>query len=131
MESQEYKREREVAEQLGVNPVNVCTVGSTLICGKGNDLDLLCLVPNDECLTKAGFAPDVDTQYESELHSWRRDGINIIAVQDRGFFLAEVAIAHGARVINSSMLDMNDREDRITFHSEIRNSVSVRLTAGL
>lgn len=113
----------QIASELGVAHANVCLVGSTLTCGKGNDVDLLCFVPSDECLIKAGFAPDTELRYESALHSWRRDGINIIATQDRGFFLSEIAIAYGAKLVRERSFDMTDRDDRIAFHSEVRLAV--------
>jgi len=128
-ETLEMKREREIAKELGVPAVNVCTVGSTLICGAGKDIDLLCLVPSDDCLIQAGFVDDVEGQYESPLHSWRRDNINVIAVSDRAFFMAEVAIAWGAKTMRNNPSDMNEREGRIEFHSAVRDAVSVRLAA--
>lgn len=126
-ETPAMKAEAQIAKELGIKPVNVCTVGSTLICGKGNDIDLLCLVPSDDCLINAGFSPDIEVKYESDLSSWRRDGINIIAVKDRGFFLAEIAIAYGAKTAGEFKFDMSKREDRIEFHSTVRNAVLVRL----
>lgn len=128
-ENEMMKREREIATELNVPIVNVCTVGSTLICGVGNDIDLLCLVPSDDCLFKAGFSKEIETEYESELHSWRRDGLNIIAVQDRGFFLAEVAIAHGAKACRDLSPDMDSRGGRIDFHSAVRDAVISRMGA--
>jgi hypothetical protein len=121
--------EIQIAKELGVPVQNVCTVGSTLICGKGNDTDLLCLVPSDDCLTKAGFSPDVDLQYESALHSWRRGDINIIAVNDRAFFLAEVAITYGAMAVRMVRYNMDDRADRVAFHTLIRGEVLRRIDA--
>lgn len=123
--------EAKIATELGVDPMNVCTVGSTLICGKGNDIDLLCLVPGDECLEKAGFSPDTKLRYESALHSWRRGEINIIAVHDRLFFMAEVAIAYGAKIANEMKPDLRNREDRVAFHSQVREAVMSRISAGV
>lgn len=123
--------EAKIAAELHVPSVNVCMVGSTLICGYGNDIDLLCLVPSDECLEKAGFKPDVERLYESALKSWRRDNINIIAVHDRAFFLTEVAIAYAAKVVHEIPLDMRHRHDRIAFHSQVRDIVLSRISAGV
>lgn len=124
------KIEVKIARELGIPLENVCTVGSTLICGKGNDVDLLCLVPSDACLLDAGFEPDVDVHYESALHSWRRGDINVIAVNDRAFFLAEVAIAHGAKAFRENPYDMTRREDRVAFHSIVRAEVTRRISPG-
>ena len=125
------KTESDLAAELGISPLNVCLVGSTLICGKGNDLDLLCLVPSDECLRKAGFEPDTKIKYESALRSWRRGNINIIAVNDRAFFLAEVAIAHAAKQVQNGMWNMRDRDDRVIFHSAVRDAVMGRMDANV
>ena len=125
------KVESDLAAELGIGPLNVCVVGSTLICGKGNDIDLLCLVPSDDCLRKAGFEPDTKIQYESALHSWRRGEINIIAVENKAFFLAEVAIAHAAKQVQISNLDMRDRDDRVIFHSAVRDAVMGRMDANV
>ena len=38
------KTESDLAAELGISPLNVCLVGSTLICGKGNYLYLFCFV---------------------------------------------------------------------------------------
>lgn len=118
--------EERVARDLGIPEQHVCTVGSTLICGKGNDVDLLCLVPSDDCLERAGFSPDAELRYESALHSWRRGEVNVIAVHDRAFFLAEVAIAHAAKAIREKTFDMRERDDRVSFHSIVRDAVLQR-----
>jgi len=115
--------ELKIARELGIDPVNVCTVGSTLICGKGNDLDLLCLIPSVECLLQAGFQVDREVHYDSPLRSWRRGDINIIAVFDRAFFLAEVAIAHAARTFHQFPYSMSRREQRVEFHGAVRRAV--------
>ncbi|QTG12424.1 hypothetical protein G6M86_03815 [Agrobacterium tumefaciens] len=121
--------ETQIAKELSVPVENVCTVGSTLICGKGNDIDFLCLVPSDEVLVRAGFQPDIEVEYESPLQSWRRGSINVIAVNDRAFFLSEVAIAYGAKALFDSRFDMRTREDRVRFHSVVRAEVLQRLSA--
>ena len=125
------KIESDLAAELGISPLNVCVVGSTLICGKGNDLDLLCLVPSDECLREAGFAPDTKIKYESALHSWRRGNTNIVAVENKAFFLAEVAIAHAAKQVQNGKWNMRDRDDRVIFHGAVRDAVMGRMDASV
>lgn len=119
-------KEQAIAKELGVDPSFVAVVGSTLICGKGNDVDFLCLVPSEDVVTQAGFQSDVEVQYESELHSYRRGETNIIATTSPEFFYTELAIAHAARLVNSRSFDMSNREDRVDFHSEIRAHVQSR-----
>lgn len=126
-ETPAMKAEAQIAKELGIDPMNVCTVGSTLICGKGNDIDLLCLVPSDAVLIAAGFSTDIEAEYESGLASWRKGDINIIAVTDPAFFFAEIAIAYGAKAAGETSFDMSDRNQRIAFHSQVRSSVLARL----
>ena len=116
-----------LAKELGIPSRHVCIVGSTLICGSGNDVDFLCLVPDESKLVSCGFAPDIEVQYESNLRSYRRDGQNVIATIEPNFFFAEVAIAHAARLIASDNFDMSNRDERIRFHSEVRNNVISRM----
>lgn len=130
-ETPSMKAEAQISKELGIDPVHVCTVGSTLICGKGNDIDLLCLVPSDDCLIAAGFSTDIEAEYESDLASWRRGNINIIAVRDRAFFLAEVAIAYGAQTAGKYKFDMTQRDERVAFHSRVRSAVLSRHVGGL
>lgn len=122
-----YAEEAKLANELGVPDRHVCIVGSTLICGKGNDIDYLCLVQSEERLGGCGFGPDIKGVYESDLRSYRRDGQNIIATTSQNFFFAEVAIAHAARLMASGRFDMSQREERIRFHSEIRTQVMSRM----
>lgn len=122
-----YEQESKLAKELGVPSWKVCTVGSTLICGTGNDVDFLCLVPSDDAVQGCGFEPDIDVSYESPLRSFRRDGVNVIATTDPRFFFAEIAIAHAAKAIAGEKFDMNNRDDRVRFHGEVRQHVLARL----
>jgi hypothetical protein len=120
--------EWKLAKELGIPSVHVCMVGSTLICGSGNDVDFLCLVPSMDNLEAYGFVPDVEVSYESPLQSFRREGVNVIATADPRFFFAELAIAHAARLVATDVIfDMRLREERIRFHGEIRQHVLARL----
>lgn len=119
--------EATLAKELGIPARLVCVVGSTLICGEGNDVDFLCLLPSEEILEQHGFAPDIDAQYESPLRSFRRQDQNVIAVTDAAFFFAEVAIAHAAQSVARDTYDMRDRDERVRFHSEIRFEVLRRM----
>lgn len=123
--------EASLARQLKIPERHVCVVGSTLICGKGNDIDYLCLVPNEKVVLDAGFILDAEVTYESELHSYRYNGENIIATTSEAFFYAELAIAHAARLLKegAATLDMSSRDDRIEFHQAIRAQVLARLRA--
>ena len=119
--------EAKIAKELKIAPWRVCLVGSTLIFGKGNDQDFLCLV-DEETVAALGFTPDAELSYESPLRSFRRGNLNIIATSEECFFFAEMAIAHAAKqVAASASLDMADREKRIEFHSEIRGYILARL----
>ena len=82
-------------------------------------------------MLKAGFEPDTKIKYESALRSWRRGNINIIAVNDRAFFLAEVAIAHAAKQVQNGLWNMRDRDDRVMFHCAIRDAVMRRTEASV
>lgn len=119
--------EEALAKELGIPARHVCVVGSTLICGEGNDVDFLCLVPSEDILKSHGFAPDIEANYESPLRSFRRQDQNVIAVTRPDFFYAEVAIAHAAQSVARDTYDMRDREERIRFHSEIRFEVLNRM----
>lgn len=126
-----YAQEEKLAQELGVSARHVCIVGSTLICGRGNDVDLLCLVPSEGKLTECGFNPDIEGEYESSFRSYRRDGQNVIATTDPSFFFAEVAIAHAARMVVAGTFDMAQREDRVRFHSAVRDQVLARMAEEL
>ncbi|AET42284.1 hypothetical protein DSS3P1_72 [Ruegeria phage DSS3-P1] len=116
-------KERKVAEELGLQPSQVCLVGSTLICGSGNDEDFLCLVSDTSTLAAEGYDPDIDMLlYDSPLQSWRKGSRNIIAVTDERFFLAEVAIAYAAREATRGH-DLGQRHGRVAFHQTIREVV--------
>ncbi len=120
-------KEKMLANELGIADRHVCIVGSTLICGQGNDVDFLCLVPSETILEDRGFAPDIEVNYEPPLRSFRRDGLNAIAVTDPRFYFAEVAIAHAARLVAACPWDMAHRDNRIRFHGEVREQVLSRL----
>lgn len=128
-----FALEKTLAKEFCIRPEHVSVVGSTLICGKGNDTDFLVLLPdalaNDTALARFGFVSDVELSYESPLRSYRREKENLIVTTDERFFFAEVAIANAAKVFreNKSALDMSDRDDRIRFHSEVREAVLWRL----
>lgn len=124
-----YQEEIRLAKELSLPAAYVCVVGSTLICGHGNDIDFLCLVPQALVLEHHGFQQDCEVQYESNLHSYRRNGQNIIATYSAEFFFSEVAIAHSARLIASDSFDMSDRGDRVRFHSTVRSHVLERMGA--
>lgn len=126
-----YSKEYALAKELGISPKHVCIVGSTLICGKGNDTDYLCLLPSESILDDRGFLPDVEAEYESPLRSFRREGQNLIATTDPSFFFAEVAIAHAARQIALGAFDMENRDERIRFHSAVREQVLARMSEEL
>lgn len=130
-------REAEIADMLGLSDANVCLVGSTLIKGEGKDEDFLVLTSDTELLEEKGFAPDLgEDGYPSEFQSFRKGGVNIIACVDRGYYLAEVAIAEAARALfyharndGQPAFDMETREGRVLFHGIVREAVQVRLHA--
>lgn len=126
-----YSKEYALAKELGISPRHVCIVGSTLICGKGSDTDYLCLLPSESILDDRGFLPDVEDDYESPLRSFRREEQNLIATTDPIFFFAEVAIAHGARQVSTGSFDMTQRDERIRFHSAVREQVLARMSEEL
>lgn len=126
-----YDLEVKLAKELGIPNRHVCVVGSTLICGKGEDVDFLCLVPSESILDDLGFLPDAEVTYETPLRSFRRDDHNLIVTTDPNFFFAEVAIAHGARQVASGTFDMSHRDERIRFHSAVREQVLARMVEDL
>jgi hypothetical protein len=121
-----YGIEAKLAKEFGIPSSHACVVGSTLICGSGSDVDILCLVPSIDVVEKCGFAPDIETSYESPLQSFRREGQNVIVTTDPRFFYAEVAIAHAARLVAVDSFDMKNRDERIRFHGEVRQHVLAR-----
>lgn len=125
------RAERIVANELGLPVQNVCMVGSTLICGEGNDEDFLVLLPVPKYLEGFGYRRDRDIElYDSSFQSYRRGRRNIIAVWDLEFFTSEAAIAHCARAVNKGRLvSMESRDDRVAFHSEVRAIVAWYLGA--
>lgn len=126
-----YDQEAKIANELGVPARNVCVVGSTLICGGGNDVDFLCLVPSESVLNDLGFLPDAECIYETPMRSFRRGDQNLIVTTEPNFFFAELAIAHGARLVATSAFDMSQRDERIRFHSELREKVLARMVEEL
>lgn len=129
LEPNEMSLERKLAADLGIPAHRVCVVGSTLITGKGNDVDYLVLTPKEETLTKAGFIPDIEVAYESPLKSWRRGEQNIIHVTELEFFLAELTIANAAKLLNSGAYETKTRDGRIRFHSYLRTTAMFRAEA--
>ncbi|MFG6591248.1 hypothetical protein [Sulfitobacter sp. 1A12157] len=114
-----------IAKQLGIPSEQVCLVGSSLICGKGNDIDVLCLLDGGKEPEDAGFMPDLDClEYESDFTSYRKGDVNLLVTRDRPYFMAEVAIAHAARVFNEGKFDMTNRYDRVSFHGLVRSAVA-------
>lgn len=91
--------------------------------------------PIDEALAPFGdFISEAENwldgtavENESPLRSFRRDGQNLIATTDPRFFFAEVAIAHAAKLVAVDKFNMAEREERIRFHSEVREQVLARL----
>lgn len=124
-----------VAEQLNLPSINLSVVGSTLICGKGNDLDILCLMPPkcDEQLRLLGWNEDLDDQqahYDGHFASWRKDNTNLLVTSDHAYFMAEVTAAWSAHIIAvSGQLDMSRRDVRVAFHSLLRQKVAHHLDA--
>jgi hypothetical protein len=118
--------EQKIASELQIDVWRVCLIGSTLICGKGNDQDFICLVA-EEVVIARGFQADVECFYESPFRSFRRGDVNLIVTTDERFFFSEVAIAHAAKQIAQHDFDMTRRVDRVMFHSEVRENISRRL----
>lgn len=119
--------ERKIAKELGIPVRHACIVGSTLICRSGNDLDVLCLMDSEDMLGRLGYEPDIEVAYESDLRSYRKGRVNIIATTSPEFFFAEVAIANAARLVATRKFDMKDRDHRVLFHSHVREQVLGRL----
>jgi len=123
----------DVAEALGIDGDNVALVGSRLICGTGNDWDFLVLMNMDgDKMEELGFSPDLtDGAYPSVFASWRKDDVNLIITDDRGFFLAEYAIAIAAMKCHQDWGGMTMRQRRVEFHGQIRGYVEDKLGADL
>ena len=116
-----------LSKELGISSARVAVVGSSLILGtEGNDIDCLCLVNNEDDVYKIGFVDDYETHYESPMHSYRRDGMNLIATTSRSFFFAELAIAYAARLVAQDAFDLTDRSERVRFHGAIRSTTEDR-----
>lgn len=127
-----------IARLLGLPLEHVALVGSKLICGEGNDFDLLVLggPGSVEKLEAEGFVRDFEqdleqARYEGAFVSYRKGTANVLLVLDRGYFLSEIAIAHAARFMKAfPELDMNLRDTRVAFHGAVRHGVSYYLEAG-
>lgn len=117
--------ETKMANELNISTKYVSVVGSTLILMReGNDIDFLVYMPAVDYLERFGFTPDLKEKlYSSAFSSWRRDSVNIIAVDEFETFMMEVTIAHAARRAVQMGLDLSDRQMRISFHSDIRKAV--------
>jgi len=125
----------EIADMIGVDESNVALVGSTLICGKGNDFDFLVLTQHaDEVFHDLGFTRELDpqaTNYPTQFTSWRKDKINLIVTDERGFFFAEYAAALSAMMISRNNYDFDTRDGRVEFHSAIRGFIEDKMGADL
>lgn len=114
-----------LARELGVDDWQLYVVGSTLICGTGNDLDVLGFEIPDDVMLDLGFIPEGEA-YADVFMSWRRDAdkTNLLVTDDRAYFAAEMAAAVAARLVNGHTFDMSQRDDRVDFHRAIREEVS-------
>lgn len=122
----------DLAKQLNVPYANLAIVGSTMICGKGGDLDVLCLMANElgtfDTLEREGFKPDITDAYDSEFQSYRKCELNLLVTHNVNYFIAELTAAVSAHIIfESGHLDMSQREVRVTFHSLARQIMYPRL----
>lgn len=135
--SDRIEHEERIATRLNILPVNVALVGSQFIVGHGNDRDFLVLCGDEARLIMAGFKPDLEeNDYPSNFSSWRDGDDNLVVVEDRGYFLAEYAIAYAAKSLllharndGKDAFDMTERDGRVAFHSIIREAVEMRLHA--
>ena len=114
-------------QEMGIESHNWAIVGSTLICGKGNDVDILCYSYDFKFPMKYGFKPDLedDTMYDSGFQSWRKGNVNLLVTTYRPYFTSEVTIAAAAALANEpNRFDLNTREGRVAFHRELRMAVA-------
>jgi hypothetical protein len=120
--------ELDVSDELGIPPIHVCVVGSQRICGHGKDIDVLCLVSEAVDLEGAGYLPDLESAYaDSQLYSWRKGSVNIVVVTTIEHFIAEMTIAHAARVCFCGSVNVEDRDGRVAFHGAIRRMLTNRI----
>lgn len=118
-----------VARLLGLPIEQVALVGSTLIVGEGNDVDILCFSTSDLKLAEKGFNldnPASDLDYPSEFTSYRGHGVNLLYTADAEYFIAEVVAAHAAQMVAQSKWDMTSRDYRVLWHNTLRD-VATRL----
>lgn len=117
--------------EMGVPPRDWAIVGSTLICGEGSDVDVLCYTKNPDFPSDYGFKPDISEElYDSNFQSWRKDDLNILVTGNRDYFSSEVTIAEAAALLNENKTyDMSKRDGRVAFHRELRGRVSSYITS--
>lgn len=113
-----------VVRKLTGTPVTAL-VGSILITGRGKDIDIMCWHPTAEHPPEV-FEPDLDMSYDDALFSSFRYGhINLLWCNSLDYFLTELAAAYGASIVfDNPDLDMTERENRVLFHSQIREEVN-------
>jgi len=114
-------------QEMGIKLHEWAIVGSTLICGKGNDIDILCYSDDPKFPMKYGFKPDLedDAMYDSNFQSWRKGNFNLLVTTNRPYFTSEVTIAAAAALANEpNRFDLNTREGRVAFHRELRMAVA-------
>lgn len=111
---------------MGIRSSDWSIVGSTLICGEGSDVDILCYSTKSEFPSDYGFKPDIAEElYDSNFQSWRKGDVNILVTTNRNYFASEVTIAAAAALLNeNTTYDMSLREGRVSFHRELRMRVA-------
>ena len=117
--------------EMGIESHNWTIVGSTLICGEGKDIDILCYSNDPKFPMKHGFKPDLedDTMYDSNFQSWRKGNVNLLVTTNRPYFTSEVTIAAAAALANEpNRFDLNTREGRVEYHRELRMNVANYIT---
>lgn len=118
-----FRKLGEVSQELGHDIMKMHVVGSSLISGDGNDIDIICLGVSDDGLIEAGYELESVAGYDSNFHSWRKDDVNILQVDNPVYFLCEIAIARGAKCAADMGADMSSREKRVAFHAYVRSVV--------
>ncbi len=117
----------DLADELAISPDCLAVAGSTLICGEGNDLDVLALLPVAKVRKLEAFGFDHCTRYPYEgspFTAFRRGTLNLLAITDRGFFLTELAAAKAAEWVQKQVNLFEDRETWVDFHGAIRDSLA-------
>ena len=118
-------------QEMGLKSHDWAIVGSTLICGKGSDIDILCYSDDPKFPMKYGFKSDLedDTAYDSDFQSWRKGNVNLLVTANRPYFTSEVTIATAAALANEpNRFDLNTREGRVEYHRELRMNVANYIT---